>query len=187
VQRKNFFSLTTKNVTWWSPYHYIASGQWRWTESEKLTPKTDSKTKTPNPIRLQILDSGPDSVTTSAILLHNFYIHHTIHTESGFSQKLNSGSEKCSRIRLRAHLCWTVDTVRICSLYTCSKNDVFRQSKTLRYYRVRITARKYVFGQTYFRASVVYPWTLDTLFHTKEQSQWWRWVIIDFDVDSALI
>jgi len=35
-----------------------------------------------------------------------FYIHQTIQTESGsgFSRKLKSGSEKCSRLRIRAHL-----------------------------------------------------------------------------------
>jgi len=53
-------------------------------------------------------------VLISPILLHTFYIHHTIHTESGsgFSQKFKSGSEKYSRtpdpLWLCAHLCWPV-------------------------------------------------------------------------------
>jgi len=65
--------------------------------------KIDSETapKTKNPVSLQIFDSesGSSSVPISAMLLHTFYIHHTIHTESGsgFSQKFKSGSEKCSR------------------------------------------------------------------------------------------
>jgi len=45
------------------------------------------------------------SVPISAMFLHSFYIHQTIHTESGsgFSQKFKSGSEKCS---------WTLDPLR---------------------------------------------------------------------------
>jgi len=49
------------------------------------------KTKTPNPVSLQILDSESVSVPISAKLLHTLYTHHTIHTKSG------SAFEKCSR------------------------------------------------------------------------------------------
>jgi len=61
-------------------------------ESEKLNPKPDPKTKNPNlaQVSLQIFDSesSSGSVPISAMLLHTFYIHHTIHTESGFSPKM---------------------------------------------------------------------------------------------------
>jgi len=73
----------------------------RWTESEKLTPKPDPKTKNlaPKQVSLQIFDSGFCSVPVSAMLLHTYILHH-MHTESGsgFSQKFKSGPEKCSRI-----------------------------------------------------------------------------------------
>jgi len=53
----------------------------RWAESEKLTSKPDPapKTKTPDPVSLQIFDSESGSVPISAMP-----IHHTSHTESGF-------------------------------------------------------------------------------------------------------
>jgi len=66
-------------------------------EVRKLTAKPDTipKTKTPGPVSLQILDSESGSVPISAMFLHAFYIHHTIHSteaRSGFSQKLKSVS-----------------------------------------------------------------------------------------------
>jgi len=71
----------------------------RWAESEKLTPKPDPapKTKTQDPVSPQILDSGSGSMLISAMLLHTFYIHHTIHTKSrsGFFPKI--------QIRIRQH------------------------------------------------------------------------------------
>jgi len=72
----------------------------RLVESEKLTPKPAPKTRTPDPVSLQILDSEYGSVPISAMLLHTFYIH-TIpfipNPDPAFSQKFKSGSEKCSR------------------------------------------------------------------------------------------
>jgi len=65
---------------------YLICSQ-RWAESERLTLKPVPNTKTPNlapdPVSLQILDSESGSVPISAMLLHTFYTHHTIRTESG--------------------------------------------------------------------------------------------------------
>jgi len=74
---------------------------------KKIDSEPDPKTKTPDPVSLQILDSKSSSesgcVTISAMFLHTFYIHYTIHIpnpDPAFSQifksRSGSGSEKCS-------------------------------------------------------------------------------------------
>jgi len=82
-----WLTLTDRTSNFTEDFVYAQKG---WVESEKLTPKPDpaptTKTPDPNPVRFQILDSGSGSVPISAMLLHTFYIYHTIHTGSGFSQ-----------------------------------------------------------------------------------------------------
>jgi len=80
----------------------------RWAESEKLISKLDPapKTKTPNPVSLQILHSK--SAPISAMLLHAFNMHYSIHTESGFGffPKIQIWIRKMwpDPFRFRAHL-----------------------------------------------------------------------------------
>jgi len=62
-------------------------------------PRTKSPNPAPVPVSLQIFDSesSSSSVLISAMLLHTFYIHYTIHIKS------DSG---CALLPIRAHLWW---------------------------------------------------------------------------------
>jgi len=53
----------------------------------KIDSETGSEDYTPDPVSLQSVDSESGSVRI-AMLLQTFFIHHTVHTESGFFPKI---------------------------------------------------------------------------------------------------